>query len=363
MIKVLTISILSILVSLSLAEAVLRAATAFDENYIENSSLVRDIIYRAYSAEELDGRRSLYLAKQGGECILYSPAESFSYHPYFGFNLARIDRKCVRDLFSSTPLSVVFLGGSVMQNTFAPNHLTTIDSSVNNVVSDMVSINVAESGSRSTNEMIRLLLELVELNPAAVIFLDGFNEFNSIRHGGDPEDDFYWTAGVKHRVHNPFFFLLDKLTAHSALLQLTLLRTRLMSSPRGAQHKPSEADIVEAAQLYIRNVDKIDRLCAIYQIRCFFFLQPTLFTQPSLSAVEKRILQDALAFYPGVNEVIRHGYSEIKKALGIRSNFYDLSDLLDYKNDTVFIDMVHINKLGNAAIGRKMGEVLLTALK
>ncbi len=307
--------------------------------------------YRDYTPEEKNPALPMYTDDQGGACVRRIPADRMNYHPYFGFSLGELDRICARDLLQRTKDSVVFMGGSVMANTYAPNHLTTIDHFVHEAWPGIFSLNLAESGSRSTNELVRFLLEVIDLKPAIVIFLDGFNEYNSIRYGGSPEDDFYWTAGVEDRVERPFVFLRDKALSSSKILTIALYQTRLIVSPRGPQPEPSPEATLAASAHYVRNQTRIQSLCVLHGIRCFFFLQPTLYTKQKRSPVEDNILLTKDRGTPGGGRVMARGYAAIKDRAEYKVE--DLSEIFTTE-ETLYFDTVHLNRQGNRLLAEEL---------
>ena len=100
-------------------------------------------------------------------------------------------------------------GGSTMAGVGTLNYLTSLDYYAFGPHEDIVSINLAEPGARLSNSLARFMDEVTDLKPDVALFLDGFNEFYSIRQGGRPGDDAHWTLGVRRRVENPFMSLLD----------------------------------------------------------------------------------------------------------------------------------------------------------
>src|SRR5512139_3158243 len=181
-----------------------------------------------YSDEELRRDLPMYTERQGGSCITL--LSGFHWNPKFGFTRKTLDRACAQKLFEAYKTSVVFMGGSAMDNAGAPNYLTSIDTYAFGNDPTITSLNLAESGARHSNMLFRMLSEVIELRPTYVVFLDGFNEFGSLRYGGAPDDDFYWTAGVKDRVHHPLLFYRDKLVELSRLLEFFALKTGLINS-------------------------------------------------------------------------------------------------------------------------------------
>ena len=207
---------IAVLATFAVAELLLALMARFDEP--ELTVTERLAASGRYSREELRTDLPHFTERQGANCITIQ--SGLHWDPRFGFVSKILNKDCARTLFAAHAKSVVLMGGSAMENSQAPNYLTTLDSYAFGDDTSYASINMAESGARHSNMLARFLYEIVELRPTHVVFLDGFNEFASIRYGGKPEDDFYWTAGVNDRIHRPFLFLRDKLVDSSRLLTL-----------------------------------------------------------------------------------------------------------------------------------------------
>jgi hypothetical protein len=309
-----------------------------------------------YSEEQRNTDLPLRTRAQGGDCVAVDrDTTSMSWHPRYGFVKNRPDIGCARTLLNKDRLGVVFLGGSAMANWEAPNHLTTIDRFVHDAVPGLRSVNLAESGARSENELVRLLLEAVDMEPDAVVFLDGFNEFNSIRYGGAPEWDFYWAAGLRDRVHRPLYFLVDRLVARSRLAELLLLRTGLLTSPRAAAAMVGDDKVQAAADAYVATTEKAQRICRDFAIRCFFFLQPHLWSKSDDTPRQTALRTHFANALPGGRDILAKGYRHIRERAKV--DVIDLSGAFDGAGD-VFVDEVHFNKAGSRLIGEAIARQL-----
>lgn len=239
---------LLIVVIIALAELLLRLVPPSDAT--ENSVQISVDSSSPYSKEELRRDLPRFTERQGRDCVKIR--SGLNWDPRFGFASKELNKDCARKLFSAHETSVVLLGGSAMDNTEAPNFLTSIDNYAFGQDRNIASLNLAESGARHSNMLIRFLHEIVELHPTYVVFFDGFNEFNSVRYGGVPEDDFYWTAGVKDRVDRPFLFLRDKLVEWSHLLQLIALKSGFVNSARMVRSNIDPRLVEQAAEYYVK---------------------------------------------------------------------------------------------------------------
>lgn len=340
----------SILVALVAGESALRFwPTLFKDpssaSYFDTTRFLN--IYSTYSKAELDTTLPLYSGNQSSNCTSRRP-NTFNFHAYYGFNAVTIDRPCIQTLFQQTSNSMVYMGGSVMANYMAKNHLTTIDSYLAKKFPQMISLNVSEMGSRSTNEMIRFLIEIVDLRPASVIFLDGFNEFIALRHGGAPDDDYYWHNTYADRTNHPWHGILNWIIGNSKVLDLAFWRSGLLKAPGQSTESVSQEKIKAAAQLYLSNVQHIDQICRASSIRCMFFLQPSVFSKKKASSEEKNVVSASLSAFPEWAGILEAGYAEILKSPPVR--LVDLRNVFDQTDQTAYFDDVHLSKLGNQII-------------
>jgi len=202
-----------------------------------------------YSKEELRPDLPRFTERQGGNCV--EIRKDFQWDPRFGFASKKLNKDCAIKLFAAHEKSVVLLGGSAMQDR-APNYLTSIDTYAFGSDQSFASLNLAESGAQHSNMLFRFLREVVELHPTYAVFLDGFNEFTSVLYGGEPEDDFYWTAAVKDRMHRPFVFLRDTLVERSRLLQLLAVKSGFINSARLVRSDIDQRLVEQAAEYYVK---------------------------------------------------------------------------------------------------------------
>jgi len=263
--------------------------------------------------------------------------------------------ECAKKLLAESPNSIVFLGGSAMANWEAPNHLTTIDTAIHAHIGNARSVNLAERGARSGDELSRLLFEVVDLHPRYVVFLHGFNEFSSVRYGGQPEDSFHWTAFIRRRIEEPASALLERLAHSVRLIDFAIYRSGLLNSPRHSLREPSQKDITKSANEYVQNISKIDTICKAWNIECLYFLQPHIYSKNSQSPGEKKIVQNGIGILPYGEKVLALGYRELVHRSPVA--IVDLKDSFDMKEE-VYFDEVHFMKSGSAVLGTHIANVI-----
>ena len=344
-------AMLLLVVFVVLAELLLRLAPLLDA---KPTSVRKDSgSSELYTKDELRRDLPRYTERQGRDC--FEIRSGFNWNPLFGFSTKKLNKDCARKLFTAHKKSVVLMGGSAMENTQTPNYLSSIDTYAFGNDQAIASLNLAESGARHSNMLARFLDEVVELHPTYVVFLDGFNEFNSVRYGGDPEDDFYWTAGVRDRVHRPFLFLRDKLVESSRILQLLAVKSGFINSARMVRSHIDPRLVEQAAEYYVKTRAYTEAICKAYAIKCIFIVQPISLLEktPSNSATEAT--QAHVRSFPSDIEVYTTGYNYIFRKTGDKVR--DATHLFEGKDD-IYLDVVHFNKRGSKLIGEFIRSAL-----
>ena len=320
---------------------------AFPRPEVKLLSLASEIQNKLNTAEENRTDLPMYLPRQGGECVRQDNSK-LHWNPRFGFRSKTLDKRCVRELFDSGKVRVVMLGGSTMANTGAANYLTSLDYYAFGQHEDIVSINLAEPGARLSNMLARFMEEVTDLKPDVVIFLSGGNEF-AISLGGRPGDDPHWTMGARRRIEAPIMSLLDRALNQSRLAQLTLIGTGIFPSSR---HLPNSIDLAlvdEDFGYYLRARDSAEALCAHYQVKCLFILQPIATLEDAPTGSTAAIVRENARYYPHNREVFLRGYELIRNAPS--EHYLDASRLLEKLPDA-YTDVGHLSKVGNAALGK-----------
>jgi len=314
--------------------------------------------YSDYLPEELDKSLPFISKNNGQNCIKLKTG--FNWNQWWGFIHRNLDLKCGKKHFSDETFNLVFMGGSAMFNREAPNFLTTIDYLTIKDLNNVRSINLAESGARHMNMSIRFQREVTKLNPNLVIFFDGYNEFNSIKYGGNPEDDFYWTATGKNRMHKPYRLYIDKAIELSAFLELALVHTGFYQSSRNLKNfKENEIKraIKHSALTYINDKKITKELCKAFNIKCVFVIQPHIYGSQIDEHLE--IISSLSQKMPYNQMIISKGYEII---LNNCNDCIDLSEELNNINRT-FIDPVHFSKKGSMKIANLFKEIIVNNME
>jgi hypothetical protein len=351
-----TAVLLSSVLFIGSLELALRVASPSPE--VRVLSLTSQIQNKLNTAEETRADLPMFLPRQGGECVRQDNSK-LHWNSRFGFKSKTLDKNCARKLFSSGKVKVVMFGGSTMAGVGTVNYLTSLDYYAFGTHEDIVSINLAEPGARLSNMLARFMDEVTDLKPDVALFLDGFNEFYSIRQGGRPGDDTHWTVGVRKRVETPIMSLLDRALNQSRLAQIILIATGIFPSARYVPNQVDFALVDEDVSYYLRARESAEVLCAHYQVKCLFILQPIAALEDAPTGSTEAFLQENAKYYPHDREIFSRGYELIRKVPG--DHYLDASRLLENLPDA-YVDVVHLSKVGNAALGRFLYTAVKNAL-
>ena len=315
-------------------------------------------LYKDYSREQLDTNLITRSQFHGGKCIKIIYKKKFLWHPRIGHRDKSVNLNCVNELFKENKTNIIFMGGSAMANHEAPNYLTSIEYYMFKSDDMFRSINLAESGARLSNSL-SIFIEYIpklRIKPDAIIFFDGYNEFASIRYNGNSGDDFYWTAAVERRIHQPYKYYLDVILSRSHLLQFITKSLQIKNAKRLSPDKISKTKILDSANDYTYRKKILQNLCTIYKIKkCIFILQPIFILTKDLSSPTDVIIKEwHNKYFKNDDEIYKTGY---KKIINSNNDIYDLTKIFDSQNN-IYFDYVHTNKLGSEIIGNNLMNIL-----
>lgn len=333
-------------------------------NYEKLNSSNDNFLYKKYSKEELSDKIPYRHEFHGGKCTVfyegYKKANvKLKWHPRYGFEGKAFDIDCINTMFSKKTKNIIFFGGSGMANAETPNYLTSIEYYLfKDNLEKFRSVNFAMSGARLSNNL-SIFLEYVPniKNIDMAIFYDGVNEFQSIKFLGNPSDDFYWTSGVKKRIHDPTSFFFDVLTSRSKLLEIFFLNILKFDNARIVRNVTVEDKNIELAAIdYIYRKKILEDLCNIYKIKCIFILQPNFYlTKNNNSSDHYKMIKSFYSkFYSNNENIYKKGYSILIK----EKNIFNFTDIFDDIKNTYFDD-VHSDKKGSEAIGLNLKKILI----
>jgi lysophospholipase L1-like esterase len=230
--------------------------------------------------------------------------------------------------------------------------------------------NYGERGYTFTQGLMRLILLLKEGHrPRLAIFYDGVNEVSAAYHNG--------RAGIiglaaefqsllKWKRHSYIeqmgSIVKDAAVHHSMIYRSVDKLIRLFQhnlSPSAARHYDEQElerlsrDIVT---YYIASLHLVEKLSKAYDFQYICFWQPVIYTKNQLTEEEKSL--DDQAKDGKLRQLYLDTYAAIKKLP--LPHFYDLSEVLNNRNITLYSDFCHLSEEGNDIVANAIAEVIIT---
>jgi hypothetical protein len=268
-------------------------------------------------------------------------------------------------------------GGSTMENTETTDRLTianTIAQTFNTKLGPTHLKNFGTGGFFSSYELIKfqkLLREVPESElPHIAIFYDGYNDaLYGFQYGpGSLQKDLSLKlqALVEHQHATLWVYMSSKILAkYSKLWEQTgarLVEYMLFPLP---EIKPDTENLDNSIRVYSSNVRMIQATCEVFNIQCFFILQPLIVTKNPLTELEQLVLNEHEAhprFGPEGTLFVRAFYRGVIDEFALDEHFIDASHLMDGRTLSDFYDLGHTSALTSPFIGEKLADLLLARL-
>ena len=239
------------------------------------------------------------------------------------------------------------------------NYLSSIEYfAFKNEMENFRSVNFAESGARLSNSLSMFIEYISKINNInLIIFLDGINEFGSIRYNGNPDDDFFWTAGVNRRINHPESYFLDIIIDRSKIFEL-LSKVLNYESSRIQYKKINLNQIKASVDDYNYRKKIIKKLCNQNNLKCVFLIQPHFYTTSGLnSKLDKKLKKSIVETFPQLKYVVQKGYEILLE----NDDVYDLTKIYNNQNE-IFVDDAHTNKFGSEILGKEIMKIIKSNL-
>lgn len=284
-----------------------------------------------------------------------------------------------RKVPDSAPLgtgrTIIWLfGGSTMLNLTASDELTIANQLAKNLNKgrrDYVVVNFGMGGFGSTQEFIKFsdILRRVEQTelPDLVIFYDGYNDAaQAMTFGaGNLQEDI--TAKLRFMIEGNYdpllaYFVSNKIAAHSEFWRINIapLANRYFEQATINLRPPLDQDYEKAVAVYIRNTKLIRAISSEFGVRPVFVLQPMIFTKKSLTQFEESVLRDVVNVNGPHADYMRGFYQSVKIQMASYGEFIDLTNALDDRQETDFIDHGHTAPGTGIIIGKALYDALVS---
>lgn len=269
-------------------------------------------------------------------------------------------------------------GGSTMENTETTDSLS-IANTWARVFSDSLGPahvkNFGAGGFFSSYELIkfqRLLREVPENElPTIAIFYDGYNDaVYGFQYGpGRMQKDLSLKLQALvegDHLTSGLYALSKGLSKYSMFWNRTaarLVEYVLFPLP---EPDTAAANLDSAVRIYTSNVKMTRAICQVFDIHCFFVLQPMIMTKEPLSLVEQKVLNRIEAhprFGPEGTRFVREFYDRVTREFAGDKDFIDASHVLDGRTEADFYDPGHVGALSPPVIGERIAYLILVQLR
>lgn len=338
---------------------------------IELSSLLIVNIYVSKSSElTINNQRSLedyidrsmidsfFIEKKKIDKIEYSPYVGYVRVPNFKGEYYNIDNESIRKttnpcVDNSKKLIKIFVfGGSAVWGTGIRDSNTIPSKLSEQLCLENYNIevtNFGEEGYTNTQGMIKLQLELRNNNfPDIAVFYDGVNDvFSSYQSG---------VAGLPQNIENrkKEFNSLSKYKITGILPNFFKIIRKISLSSNYIVKFSSNKLNMETSEIYLNNIRIVNSLEKEFKFKSFFYWQPILSTKDNLSDFEKGVKYD--------KELIDI-YNDVAKIIDDSEKVTNLINIFDDKEETIFIDFVHVYGKGNDIIAKRISIDITKYLK
>jgi hypothetical protein len=264
---------------------------------------------------------------------------------------------------ASETIRLAMFGGSTMWGTGARDEFT-IPSYVSKMLAEKYPqrirvVNYGQDGYVTTQEVITLLREIqMDRVPDIAVFYDGYNEiFTAMQAGaaGIPMNEYNRMRefNILHPSRTRDFYL-EVLTRTNTFQLLRGLRAALqpevIADP--LEGKDTEALARDVVRVYATNVETVSATAKQFGMSVQFYWQPSVYTKNSPTQPEVSIIRstkDFVDFYKKAQQGMRQN-----DRLADRSDFRDISGILDSYSTTAFIDTVHVTELANKIVASEI---------
>ncbi len=273
----------------------------------------------------------------------------------------------VPESHDATTISNVYMfGGSTLWGYYARDDHTIPSYLSKHLHSKDIRAKITNHGvlrDSSSTELIRLF-QLLKAGHKIdlVVFYDGFNDLAAGARGepGHIRDYERYKSAVLSKKDGLDYIKqgVEKLVRdYSAMYKLKKMATPRIKTSKRPTTKNSDQLIDDIVHSYLETVRAIDQLSKVYGFKYACFWQPMAYLESSLTPEEQpwveasNNVQRKFLIGPKVN---------LRLPTGLVPNFYNISDALKGRNESVYIDIGHLTEKGNEIISRKMGDILIS---
>ncbi len=200
--------------------------------------------------------------------------------------------------------------------------------------------------------------------PQIVVFYHGGNDANHGMHFGPGaiQNDLSQKLShlVERRTGKLLLYAASLSLANGSVFWSAFVHPRL----ERALFKPTdprynEETLRRSVDIYLRNLNMVEGVCARINAECFFVLQPLIITKESLGEVEKKVVSGIRL---QKRDFMREFYRRVKMAKQGDRQFIDATGVFNETESDVFYDFVHTSPFAGRVTGAFIANALVERL-
>lgn len=237
---------------------------------------------------------------------------------------------------------IAVLGGSTTDSTIAPfkSWVQILYEDYCEKIGEVTIFNGAIGGYNSTQELLKLIRDMICLKPDMIIVYDGYNDARDAVRGSANCFAFPYVMDIFNVINGKVK------NCDSPVMRVDVEKVWAGIS--------NEKDVVDG---WLKNIEYMNAISQINGIKFISFLQPMLPSKKVLSAHEYSLMEMIKNTYSEAVIAAAQRFRERGKQIQDSFNFvYDLSDIFDYAD--VYMDICHVYESGNVIIAKNVFDVM-----
>jgi len=295
---------------------------------------------------------------------------------------------------------IFFFGGSTGYSANVADDFTIPSTLAKNLKEKGISnkiYNFSMSGLDSSyelNNLLTIIRNTTKKNyPDFIIFYDGFNDSTTALHFSGESLNIRYLLAIpivfgQNSFYTNFYYLSEFISNYSLIYEVTLWKLIKKNYYQKKILPNKNYEIKDFVNIYIKNINFVDYFGKKINAQTIFFLQPMAITKKiktknELNFSKSKWSDPVSEFYSLLlsNHIIIPDRKDLKTQKKIKKkgggggdsklilkdaenkivtyNFFNISDVFNNTKEEVFIDIGHINSLGNQIVGKKMSELII----
>lgn len=290
--------------------------------------------------------------------------------PFIGFRLKKITRKInnqiilktnsmgirASEIFLKEKYDTIFIGGSFVYGAFAPSENETIPSYYEKIIKSKV-LNAGIGGHVLKQHFSLFFNYLKSIKAKKLIFIFGFNDMGNCFNGKEYKNiklDIF-EKKINKVLENPikqsFIVIFSQILN---ILKLRKLVKNIFFKKKISNVISSESYIDKYIDELSNDLEEFNKMQLNKKI--FFFIQPNLITsKKKLSNYEKIVINNRDENKKNFCKIF---HQKLENKIFRINNVYNLNNIFDHRNDTIFIDDAHIGDKGNLIVANKIFDIV-----